>query len=346
MKDKKLLYSIYFILIFLVSTACAVLRTIAVFENLNYETGFFFETPYISISDKLVIGASFFALSYIFTSKKQESLMFKFDSPLNYVFSGIVSAALIFSAANAFRGFLSAKEYVDKYKDILLRDISEAKLMMYLLGAIAIFALLSVFHFLYAAIETKRRSTKRADFGLIMVIFLALYTSYLYFNQSAPINAPIKLVDQMTYLFAALFFLFETRISIGRERWRAYASFGFIAMMLSAYSSIPSLAIYIFKGRIISDSIYESCLTFTLFLFILARLLMLASLPEDKESKAVSALLALARERAAKLEPEIQEPSSAESVSSEETTEEYYELNFESTSDEITEKKDEENTGY
>ncbi len=346
MKDRKLLYGIYFITIFAASAAAAILKTLAVFQDLNYDSGFFENSLYIDISNKIVIGAVVLALTYILSTNKNSSLVFNFDSPLNYVFSGIASVALIFTAVNSFSTFLQIKEYIDKYNDVPYRDLSSEKVLMYILGAVAIFAALSVFHFIYSVVFLKRRNTKRADFGLIFVIFLSLYTSYLYFNQSTPLNAPIKLADQMAYLFTALFFLFETRISIGRERWRAYTAFGLAAMMLTAYSAIPAISVYIIKGRIISDSIYETVLTLTLFLFITARLLMLPSLSEDRENRTVCALRAMAKKREEELTPEPIAPhEDGQSNAEEDRREDYYELNFGSDNTEVTENVNEENTG-
>ncbi|MBR0449266.1 MAG: hypothetical protein IIX30_00435, partial [Clostridia bacterium] len=103
-------------------------------------------------------------------------------------------------------------------------------------------------------------------------------------------NAPAKITDEMAYLFAAVFFLYETRISLGRGKWRAYVTFGLIAAQLAAYSSIPALIVYFAKGEMISNSIFESVLTFTLFLFITSRLGMVSTLTPDKPCDVAAAI--------------------------------------------------------
>ena len=113
------------------------------------------------------------------------------------------------------------------------------------------------------------------------MIVLALYSIYLYFDNDLPINAPAKIIDQMAYLFAAVFFLYETRLSIGREKWRGYIAFGFIAALISAYSSIPALIYFFAKETEISVSIYEMVLSAALFIFISSRMLLTSELIED-----------------------------------------------------------------
>ena len=103
----------------------------------------------------------------------------------------------------------------------------------------------------------------------------------------------------MAYLFAALFFLYETRLSMGRERWGAYTAFGLIASLLTAYSSIPSLICYLATKNLISHSIYETVFTLSLFIFITSRLLVALFAEEDKESDFTRRLKAMQTERPA-----------------------------------------------
>ena len=112
-----------------------------------------------------------------------------------------------------------------------------------------------------------------------------------------PVNATNKLTDQLAYLFCALFFLYEARISLGRDKWRAYGSFGLIAALFTAYSSIPALITYLINGEIISNSIEENILTLTLFIFITARLISLTTLKEKSESRIISSMQEYARRR-------------------------------------------------
>ena len=119
----------------------------------------------------------------------------------------------------------------------------------------------------------------------------------LYFDSSSALNAPNKLVDQMAALAAATFFLYEARISLGREMWRAYSGFGLVAALLLAYASIPELIVYLTRGAVITSHIEASVLLFALLLFVFMRLCLVMSLSEEGEKPELTVLRAYAEER-------------------------------------------------
>jgi len=139
-----------------------------------------------------------------------------------------------------------------------------------------------------------------------------------YFRDGEPINSPIKTVDILTYAFTAVFFLYEIRLSLGREKWKAYIIFGFIAATLCAYSSIPTLITYFVTGKVISNSIYETVLTLTICLFIVMKLLLTDRLIEKKEAPFIEKLKAAASKRDAEIHPAIS-VTSEEDVEDDET---------------------------
>ena len=312
MRNKSVLFNIYFLSLALLMVSACILRSVALLRDLDYVSGHFSNKLIIGIADKLIIGATLFAISYVFFAKRDRALIFDFSSPLNYVFSGTLGAALLL------------------YSGYALSHGSKTR--SYLLILTGILAILSTVHFFLASITTVISSERRADFGIITVIFLALYSAFLYFDSTLPINSPTKIVDEMTYVVAALFFLYETRISIGREKWPRYTTFGFITMLLSAYSAIPALISYIISGNVTANNIFETILTFAIFLFTTARLTLTASLQEKKECPAVSFIKAAAIKRCIELAPKSEEPEVIEATEKDEEAgehpEDYYELNF------------------
>ena len=342
MNRKSFLYKLYFggTLLFLLFTAT--LRTTACLAFLNYENGYFTDKTLISIADYTLVFAVFFALSYLFIEARDKNFIFNFSSPLNYVFAGTLGIALLFVSRSCFSLFKSYKQFVDLNDANPFVETGVEKLLSYISLTLAILALLSVLHFILASLVVKEKDAKRADFGLITVIFLSLYATFLYFSNDMPINVPAKIVDQSAYLSASLFFLFETRISIGRERWRAYRAFGFIALLLTAYSAIPSLIVYIASGRVISNTIYESVTTFAISLFIGARLILTAQLRENEESKTVSLIKSAFATRLEEINPKDDgeyDPETDEDLEGIvlEDRGDYYELNF---GDETKENED------
>ncbi len=364
MNRKSLIYRVYFgiTLLFLLFTVA--LRATACLTEMNYKNGYFQDKLLINIANTALAVAVFFAFTYVFAEDRDKKFIFNFSSPMNYVFAGTLGIAFLFFSRHAFQVYKLYQDIIEMKLNASFIKVNTAteKLLSYISLALGILAILSVVHFILASLVVKTRNTKRADFGLITVIFLSLYAAYLYFSDDLPINAPAKIIDQSAYLATALFFLFETRISIGRERWRAYRAFGFIALLLTAYSAVPSLIVYIANGEIISNSIYETTLTFTLALFIGARLVLTALLREDAQSKTVTLIKSAFEMRAEQISPK-QEPEYDPETDEElegivlEDRGDYYELNFDNgendaeTSEESLQTEneeitaDEENTG-
>ncbi len=274
--------SIYTALMLLLAATAAGLRTAAALNDLVYLWGYYNSKILISSSAYVALGGCILLFSYIFLSERMSPVP-SFSSPKTYVPTGTAAVGLLFVAIYLFK----------------TRTEDDSALARYVTVATALFALISIVHFFLNAFISDTRTELRGYFSLATVAFLALYAAYLYFTSKLPLNAPNKLIDQLAYLSAALFFLYESRISLGREKWRGYVAFGLIASLLTAYSSIPALITYFVKGRIISNSIEESVLTATLFLFITSRLLLTASISETGKSSAAIAMQTYAERREA-----------------------------------------------
>ena len=228
MKYKAKLFGIYLPL-FVISTLLAViLRSVACFTDYNFATDYFGSKGLISAGNYITVAACILYFTYIFTAKRDIRLIPNFTSPITYIPTGLVAVALLFISRSLGESAVSAHNKSDRIT---------ISFIVALLAAI--FALFSILHFTLTAIDEKEHSTNRASFGLFTIIFMAFYSAYLYFDTSLPLNSPAKITDQMAYLFAAVFFLYETRLSLGREKWRGYIAFGFIAAMLTAYSVVP-----------------------------------------------------------------------------------------------------------
>ncbi len=277
MKNKAKLFGIYLPVYLVITVATVIMRSVALFMHFDSETGYFTKKTLIGISDILLIAGVIFLLSYIYTARRDMKLIPDFTSPATYIPTGLVSVAIIFLIFSLFKhSFSHSTSRMHIFVIIILT---------------ALFAILSLIHFALTALVESHSSTGRANFGICTVVFLALYSIYLYFDTELPINAPNKALDQMAYLFAAVFFLYETRLSFGRERWRHYIAFGFVASAISAYSAIPTVILYFAEGTVTSNSIYESALTLSIFAFITSRLFLTGNLIENKESATAVALI-------------------------------------------------------
>ena len=287
MKNKTKLFGIYLPFFMLLLIAALTLRTIATTGYFNFRFGYFTNSSLPGIADALIIGTIVFFIIYIVAANRNTSLIPSFSSPANYIPSAAVSASLIFMILHLIKVFISSDSSLNKWLSLI----------------ISVFAALSIIYFALNTIFVRHISARRANFGLFFIIFLSLYLAYLYFDDSTPINSPIKITDQMAYLFSAVFFLYEVRLSLGREKWNLYIIFGFITAILTAYSSIPNLITYFITGKTISNSIYESILTFSIFLYALLKLLLTDKLTVTEPSPFVSQLSAAAKARELEMNP-------------------------------------------
>ena len=318
MKNNSKLFRLYLPLFIISASFATVMRTIACFLDFNAKTGHFGDKTLISIADYTVICAVAFFLIYAMVSKKHNELIPSFSTPATYIPGGAVCISILFLSIFLCKKAIEKKELIDYYLQYgnaqELAQIQSERLQIVILLATVVLSFFSIAHFVLTAILEKPANTKRGSHALSTVLFLSLYAIYIYFSTDLPLNAHSKIIDQLAVLLTAVFFLYEARLSLGREKWKGYITFGFVAALLSAYSSIPTLITYFAKsdfssGRIfcISNNVYESALVFSLFIFITARLVITASLIEKKESPAVSAIIAFADKRAADIAPVIEE---------------------------------------
>ena len=264
MRNKTRLFGLYLPFFILLLLGAVTLRTVALINYFNFRFHFFTVKALPAIANALIAAACFFFIIYIIGIRRRISLIPCFSLPSNYIPSAALSASLAFVAVHFFINFYN----------------STSPLIKILSLALAVLALLSIVYLVLNTVFVRTISIRRASFGLAIIVFLALYLSYIYFDSKAPIASPVKLIDQLTYAFAAVFFLYEIRLSLGREKWKSYIIFGFIAAVLSAYSAIPAIIVYFALDKIIATSIYESILTLTIFIFISFKLILVDSLFE------------------------------------------------------------------
>ena len=279
---------LYLILLAIVGTGAVALRTYALLTSFNDRTMYFDNKLAITIGGALVGVLSVAFLGYLIFGEKEKDLIARSDNAASYIPAGIVSTALLFMAAERF----TTEHY--SYSSEFVRPISMI---------CAVLAVLSIVAFFTCVIIQKNENLYKAAFNLSIVFFLAFYAAYLFFNKSVhPTNSPNKIVDQMTYLFTGVFFLYETRIFLGRTKWRPYVAFGLISTLLAAYSAIPSLITYAANGYVVSDSITESVLTLALGFFICSKVIQTRKLTPNTECEAAKNIAAMAAIRQDEIE--------------------------------------------
>ena len=293
--SRRLMVYVTLISIFTVLAVC--FRTAACMLNLDYTYGYFNEKAFINTASILLFGAILIAFSFAAVGHRV-ALRPSFSSPATFIPTGIVGGALLFFAI---RLLSQLGELRENYKNAILANPDQrgtAQLVLLLTTALCgIAALLSIAHFFFNAFITEAKTELRAYFAIATVIGFSSYAAYLYFIGGTSINSPNRLIDQLTYIFSALFFLYEARISLGREKWRGYCVFGLSASACAAYSALPTLIVYLTKGELLSISIEETVLTLSLFIFITARIILAIWLSEAEKNKKIAAIEDFAEQR-------------------------------------------------
>ena len=282
MKQRQLKLGVYLPILFIFMIASVVLRTVATFRGVDPVTGYYTDKLLVDISAWVLGMGCVIAFTYLFGKKATVGLTARYDVASTYVPCGVISVALLFVAYRFAVKFFTtdmtaSKTAVDKFFDVLPL-------------LIAITAVLSIIGFFLTAMTVKREDVTRAVFGLAIILFTVLYSTYLYFDNSVPLNSTVKVTDHMAILFSAIFFISETRISLGRGQWRVYIAFGMIAALVAAYSAIPTLIFYLVRGEMLSSSPEECALILSLFLFAISRLMLTISLKSDEKNAFANAI--------------------------------------------------------
>lgn len=294
--------SIYIVLMLIGTAIATTLRSIACVTDLNNVTGYFDDKSLIAISDPLIWITVIASLSYIFAASRVK-LTASFSTAATYIPTGILGVATLFLGVRVITHTIETNDSPILSPETLL---SPAFILSVLA---AILSIASIGYYFLNSYYTESSKDVRAIFAVFTIAFFAIYAMLIYFDGSVPINNPSKIINQMAYLFAAMFFLYEARISLGREMWRAYTAFGLAATALTAYSSIPALITYYVDGTVVIGShagaftsIEEYMLTFALFIFILSKLILTVNLREESENEYIKVMSEYASVRDAEVE--------------------------------------------
>ena len=284
MEKSKKLIDLYLLVLFLLGAISLILRTIACCIEWNDITKHFNDDAVITIANILAVASIGLFATYPLLVKNNEKIASS-DTPHSYIPAGMLAVALLFS---------SFEKLAERNNPLISANATLVALALvtFLLGVAS-----AAFFFLTVFVE-KNESVWTAIFGMTLVAFCAISAAYLYFdNTILPTNSPAKIANMMAYLFASMFFLFETRIALGRSIWPAYVTFGLSATLITAYASVPTLIYYVVSGTCISGSLYECALLLTISIFICARVVLTRKLHSEGACDAVKCIEMIAAKR-------------------------------------------------
>lgn len=305
---------IYITVMLLATAVATTLRTIATLNYLDYASGFFTQKSSIVAANVIIMLTIVGMLSYLFTATRIH-LRASFSTGATYVPTGILGVATAFLgyktlsyvlALNNYRLFSFIRE--DSLRGVMFEIFTPVGISTIIGILTAILAFASLAHHFFNAFVTESKDVTRAYFALTTILFFAFYAILIYIDGSISLNESTKTLRQTAFLLVATFFLYEARISMGREMWRIYTTTGLVAATLAAYTSIPAIITYFIRGELISSSGYKSIasieeylLLLAAFIFIFARLCLTARLGEEKECELVKAIASSASAREAEV---------------------------------------------
>ena len=298
--------SIYTVLMLICTAIAVTLRTIACLISLDGGTGYFESDSLISVSDPIIWGVVILSFTYLLVAAKTE-LQPSFSTSATYVPTGILGASTVFLGARILSNAINSSRY-----PILSAETLTNPSILLSLVAFAL-SIASIGYFFFNVYITESKTEIRAAFAVVIIAFFAIYAMLIYFDTSLPLNNNGKIINQMAYLFGAMFFLYEARISLGREMWRAYSAFALATAAITAYSSIPALIVYYVKGYVLFGtqrdaftSLEGYMVTLALCIYATAKLVSTISLKEDSRNSYADAITAFADAREAEVEDSFQ----------------------------------------
>ena len=286
-------YGAYAPLLCIITLVATTLRTVAVFLGVS-PYGFFEHAILADVSAWIIVAGILLALTYPFTHRKAHPIYRDDRTALTYLPAAVLGLGILLFGAAIVPYALQLLSFP------FYAPLREALIAFRLPITAALLVVLCACGVLYTAavcLIDHTLSDKRSALGMLTVLLYGVYAAFLYYDTTLPLNAPTKITDQMTYLAFALFFLYEVRISLGCERRTLYSAFGFVAGMLAAYSAVPSFLLYIFNGRVLSYSLGETLLTLATLAFIIGRMLVCDSSPEDRPNALMGEIIRVAEIR-------------------------------------------------
>ena len=294
---------LYLVIMLLLTSVATTLRTIACVTRLDYSNGFFTDKSLITVANIIITVTVIGMFTYLFAASRIK-LHANFSTGATYIPTGVLGVASAFFGAKVITYAMNI-DYYRIFPSEMVYLQNAAKVIGILT---AVLAFVSIAHHFFNAFIVESKNETRAFFAIASIMFLALYSMLIYLDPTLSIGDSSKILRLTAFLMASIFFLYEARISLGREMWRIYTTFGLIAASLCAYVSIPAIVTYYTKNALISSANSKSLVTIeeyivllALFLFIVARLYITISLHEEKENAFIKALATYAKDREEKV---------------------------------------------
>lgn len=140
----------------------------------------------------------------------------------------------------------------------------------------------SAAYFLVIALKKNPYKNPTAMFGLCIVIWAALNLIGEYFNMNTPLNDPVRILHQISYIGIMLFYLYDAGYSADIRKPVLYQMYGYLAIIFIAISSIPAIILNLFNLKPLSSiDIMSYYVEFCLVVFIICRMFTIKKPPNN-----------------------------------------------------------------
>ncbi len=220
---------------FILTGLAIILLTVALFTDYDISSGYFKTSVLYSIFKGMCIVICALAAVTVITTPKGE---LNGDAPLSapVALPSAFIALIFFCAGMILLGALLGLSMVcNTFTGIATADPA-------LLGVGALFSFISAVYFILNCFpQDGKLSERHALFGFSVPIAVAIYLSISYFDLSISMNAPIKLLTQLSLIFFMVWVLYELRVPLNKPMPRLYFAFGIVTLFFAGAASVPYL---------------------------------------------------------------------------------------------------------
>lgn len=156
----------------------------------------------------------------------------------------------------------------------LLTELNTFELSMYsgmkLTGLV--FSAPAAVYFLVIALKKDPYKKPTAMFGFCVVLWSAANLMGEYFSVETPMNDPVRIIHQLSYIVIMLFFIYDAAHSADIHKPVQYQFFGYLAIIFISLSSIPAIVLNQFNLKPFTINMMSCYVEFCLLLFVICRM--------------------------------------------------------------------------
>ena len=159
------------------------------------------------------------------------------------------------------------------------------------ISTVALIGAISSFIYIALTLRGDRFPTLRAALSAAPTVYAMFAAMYLYFDKTMQMNAPVKLLQLVSYLILACYSLSECRNVIGRKKPALNFFTTSLALVFCGVASVPSIVYTAVHNTATVLSVAGDFVLFAFFLYILARLIQLLPIESPKLHSMVGVIL-------------------------------------------------------